>query len=52
MIEIPINQIRSLEKPLKASAIAPLVDSGLVTPVAATNEIATIETPLSVKLYQ
>lgn len=43
-MEIPINQIRSLENPLNASPIAALVELGLVTPVTATNAIAIIET--------
>ena len=33
-----------MEKPLNASLIAPLVESGLVTPVAATSAIAIIDT--------
>src|SRR5665811_1013031 len=38
-----INQIKGLEKPLKASAIAPSGLPGRVTPVLATKEMATID---------
>jgi len=41
--EIPINQIKSLENPLKESAKAPLGFPGFVTSVNATKAIATIE---------
>ncbi|BET79821.1 hypothetical protein GBFDFA_03015 [Edwardsiella anguillarum] len=44
MIEMPISQIRALEKPLRASFNAAAGFPGAVTPVRATSAIATTET--------
>ncbi|VDY35830.1 Uncharacterised protein [Morganella morganii] len=51
IIETPISQISSLEKPLRASASAAFAEPGLVTPVRATRAIATMETaPIGIAL--
>ena len=42
MMEMPISQIRELEKPLRASAMAP-PGLALVTPVMATRAMATMD---------